>query len=105
MVEAAEEIGPGSQPPCSLHPPTPQRERGLGTRIYLPVCSCGMGSFAGPNQNSNLNDISAEQQTTCNSGVTHPGERLGLRSKGGKCISVYKTQFHKSIQGFGISLE
>ena len=64
-----------------------------------------MGSFAGPNQNSNLNDISAEQQTTCNSGVTYPGERLGLRSKGGKCISVYKTQFHKSIQGFGISLE
>lgn len=53
-----------------------------------------MGSFVDPKQSSPptiSEGISEEEQIERNSGVTHPGEKVGLRSKGRKCFSVYKT--------------
>lgn len=46
-----------------------------------------------------------EHRTAFSPTVTHPGERTGLTLKGRISFSVYKTQFHKSIQDLGIPLK
>lgn len=100
MAEGAAGNRPGES--ASVLSPSSHNSEGRGDLGHI---SHRVGSFAGPNPSSNLlQKTSLKTSIHYDSGVTHPGERLGLVLKGRKCISVYKTQFHKPIQGFGISL-
>lgn len=100
MVEVTEEIGPESASKLSPSSRNSEGKGDFGARVYLAAGKPHNGLVSWSKPSSTLTSQKAHH---C--GITHPGERLGLRSKRGKSISVYETQFHESIQGFGISLQ
>lgn len=104
MVEVTEEIGPESASKLSPSSRNSEGKGDFGARVYLAAGKLHNGLVSWSKPSSTLTShLTSQKAHHC--GITHPGERLGLRSKRGKSISVYETQFHESIQGFGISLQ